>query len=283
MSDNGDDARLRADRSGREAAMLPPAVHRWLWLAILVGGVAAYVVVLRVMVRTENLNFFPSLLLIGSITVPASVLEFAVGGGRVPRVSGGLVTTVAVVGGLVGTVTAGLLEYDALHDLGAAPMLLVGAIEETAKLVVPAVVLVVTRPRDPRPGVVLGVASGMGFAVLETMGYGFQALLSAQSIAAVDDTLLLRALLAPACHIAWTGASVAMLWRIPGARRRGRAVGAFVATLVGAVVLHATWDSSTSVLVHATVALLGVVALLWFIHLAHRTAPAERWASADPQ
>ena len=34
-------------------------------------------------------------------------------------------------------------------------------------------------------------------ATLETMGYGFNALLSSQSLAALDQTLLLRALLSP--------------------------------------------------------------------------------------
>jgi protease PrsW len=106
--------------------------------------------------------------------------------------------------GLIGVLAAGLLEYDTLHRLGALPMVLVAVIEEAAKLIVPVILYLLWQPNNPRGGITIGIASGMGFATLETMGYGFQALL-AGGIAAVDDTLLLRGL---------TGMTVAMLWRI---------------------------------------------------------------------
>lgn len=116
----------------------------------------------------------------------------------------------------------------------------------------------------------IGVASATGFAALETMGYGFQALLSAGNISAVDSTLLLRGFLSPACHIAWTGATTAMLWRTRGSSHRGRAVLGFVITYLIAVVLHAVWDGSSALPVHVAVAGIGLVALLIFIHRAHR-------------
>jgi RsiW-degrading membrane proteinase PrsW (M82 family) len=253
---------LRAGAAGR--------FRRMVWLLVLVVGVVAYEVVLRVMIDTKNVNFFPTLLLIGAITVPVSVLVFAESGGRTISVTPWLVATTAIVGGVVGTIAAGMLEYDTLRELGTVPMVLVGIIEEGAKLIVPLIIYLVVRPTDPRGGVIIGIASGMGFATLETMGYGFQALLSAQSISAVDDTLLLRALLAPACHIAWTGMCTAMLWRIHSSRHRTRAVAAFLGTYFAAVALHATWDGSTSVPVHAVVAGIGLIVLLAFLHRAHR-------------
>jgi len=268
----------------RSAAPVPASrrwYQRWSWVGVLAAGVVAYVVVLRVMVNTENINFFPSLLLIGAITVPITVLVFAVSGGRTIQTSTALVVFTAIVGGIVGTITAGTLEYDTLRRLGTIPMVFVGLIEEGAKLLVPLLLFVVVRHKDPRDGVVIGIASGMGFATLETMGYGFQVLLASRSIAAVDSTLLLRALLSPACHIAWTGMTVAMLWRIPSARSRGRAVGAFLLTYLVAVVLHATWDGSTDVLVHVVVAAAGLVGLLVLVHRTHRVAPAghpSRWS-----
>nr|WP_179756924.1 PrsW family glutamic-type intramembrane protease [Kineococcus aurantiacus] len=252
----------------------PGRLARFSWLTVLLAGVVAYVVVLRVMVRTQNLNFFPTLLLIGAITVPVTVLAFAEVGRGGTAVRGWLVATVAIAGGVVGTATAGTLEFDTLRTLGVVPMLFVGIIEEFAKLIVPLVVFAVRRPRDPRGGVVVGVAAGMGFAVLETMGYGFQALLQAGSIAAVHQELLLRGLLSPACHIAWTGMTVAVLWRVPTARHRGRAVALFVLTYVAAVALHATWDGSRSEGVHVVVAAVGLVVLFVFVHQAHRRVPA---------
>ena len=48
--------------------------RRLLWLWILVAGVVSYLLVLRTLVVTQNINFVPSLLLLGSAVVPASVL-----------------------------------------------------------------------------------------------------------------------------------------------------------------------------------------------------------------
>jgi hypothetical protein len=156
----------------------------------LVGGVVAYLVVLFVMIDTQNVNLFPALLLVGAITVPMSVLMLAYQAGPPDRVPTWAVVFTAIVGGVFGVMTASLLEYDSLRSLGSLPMVLVGVIEETAKLVVPVILYLLWRPRDPRGGIIVGIASGMGFATLETMGYGFQALL-AGGLANVDSTLLL--------------------------------------------------------------------------------------------
>jgi RsiW-degrading membrane proteinase PrsW (M82 family) len=246
--------------------------RRFAWLWVLVVGVISYLLVLRTLVATQNLNFVPSLILLGSIVVPASVLVFAASGGRRVIVSPGLIAFVAVMGGVVGTVAAGTLEYDALHRLGALPMIMVGLIEESAKLIVPLLVLVFSRHRSPRAGVVIGVASGMGFATLETMGYGFNALLSSGSLPAVEETLLLRALLSPAGHVAWTGLTTAALWAVGTSPRKGRALARLVGVFLAAVLLHAAWDGLNSVSVHLVVGGGSFVALLMTIHRAHRGA-----------
>lgn len=247
----------------------PGRLRRLGWLWVLLAGAAAYLLVLRTLVATENLNFVPSLILLGSIGVPASVLVFAASSGRQVLVPPGLIALVAVLGGVVGTVAAGTLEYDALHALGTLPMLAVGLIEESAKLIVPLVVLLMTRYRDPRAGVIVGVASGMGFATLETMGYGFNALLSSGSLAGVEQTLLLRALLSPAGHVAWTGLTVAALWAIASAPHKGRAVARLVGVFITAVLLHAAWDGFNNLWVHLLVGGASFAALLVTIHRAH--------------
>lgn len=256
--------------------------RRLSWLGMLLGGILAYALVLVVMLITKNLNFFPALLLIGAVTVPITVLLFAEQGGRTPPVPTWSVVLTAVVGGLVGVLCAGLLEFNTMRTLGTVPMLFIGLIEEASKLVVPIILYLIWRPADRHGGIVIGVASATGFATLETMGYGFQALLSAGNIGAVDSTLLLRGFLSPACHIAWTGASTAMLWRIRGARHRGRAVLAFLITYLIAVVLHALWDGSSALPVHVAVALIGLVALLIFIHRAHRSDHGVLAAAPEP-
>ena len=261
----------------------PPPVGRlrrlsWLW--VLVAGVVAYLLVLRTLVATQNLNFVPSLILLGSIVVPASVLVFAASSGRQVIAPAGLLALVAVLGGVIGTVAAGTLEYDALHRLRALPMIMVGLIEESAKLIVPLLVLIFSRHRSPRAGVIIGVASGMGFATLETMGYGFNALLSSGNLAAVQETLLLRALLSPAGHVAWTGLTAAALWRVGSSPRPGRAVLRLVGVFVAAVLLHAAWDGFNDVWVHLVVGGGSFAALLVAIHRAHR--PPQLAAEATP-
>lgn len=251
---------------------------RFGWLLVLLIGIVAYAAVLWVMVSTRNTNFFPSLLLIGSVTVPAAVLTLIWGqvrGGGVD-VSAALVAATAVAGGFIGTIAAGVLEYDVMRALSTQSMLLVGIIEELAKLIVPLLVLAITRGRDVRAGVVIGVASGMGFATLETMGYGFNALLGqGGGLAAVDSTLLLRGLLAPAGHVAWTGLICAAMWRVPSARhRRGRATWLVIGAYLLAVALHATWDGSSSSVVRAVVALISTALLLLVAHKAARLRPA---------
>lgn len=241
--------------------------QRWAWLIVLVGGIAAYLVILRTLVATQNPLYVPSLLLLGSAVVPASVLVYAASGRQQAPVGAGLIAAVAGIGGVFGTVAAGRLEYDTLQRLGAVPMIMVGLIEESAKLVVPIVIFIFARRlRAPAAGVVIGVASGMGFATLETMGYGFAALLQTRSIAELDETLLLRGLLSPAGHVAWTGITAAALWRIPNVSRKGRAVLLFLAAFLGSVALHALWDGSSSAIVRALVGLVSFGALLVVVH-----------------
>ena len=139
---------------------------------------------------------------------------------------------------------SGLLEYDLLRDLGIFVLLGVGLIEEGAKLLLPLVFYFIGRYRSEASGILLGIASAMGFAALETMGYGFVTLLASRgNLALLEEALLARGLASPAGHAAWTGLVCAVLWR--ERQRTGatvinaRIVGAFAT----AVILHALWDT----------------------------------------
>jgi RsiW-degrading membrane proteinase PrsW (M82 family) len=123
-------------------------------------------------------------------------------------------------------------------------------------------VLLWRRQRDPSDGLVIGVASGMGFAALETMGYAFTALLASKgNIGAVEQTLFVRGLMAPAGHTAWTGLTCGALFAL-AARPTGRRFLAFVATFVGAVTLHTLWDSIGSMLGYVG---LGIISIGWLM------------------
>ena len=244
--------------------------RRFAWVAVLVVGAALFLAVERTLVVTRNPNLVPTAILLGAAVVPATFVAFIVGR-RLPYSVGGAVLGVsAFLGGVVGVVVAGTLEFDAQRDLGMLPTVGIGLIEEVSKLIVPAVVLLfLPRYRSPANGLLLGVAAGAGFAALETMGYAFTTLLSSRgSITATVDVLLLRGFLSPAGHMAWTGIIGAYL--APGPRGRFNLVGAFVL----AVLLHALWDSQTSLIGTAVVAVASLVVLASTVHRVHRDADA---------
>lgn len=258
--------------------------RRRAWLGVLVVGLILYLLVLRTLVSTQNPNFVPALILLGATVVPLTFLTFAQARTGRWQVPAWALAVAAFFGGVIGTVVAGTLEYDALHDLGALPMIMVALIEETAKLLVPVVLLVTVLARHqrrlPSDGLVIGVAAGMGFAALETMGYAFTALLSSQGdIGAVEQTLFIRGLTAPAGHTAWTGLTAGALWAVlaaPGTRR----VLEFVGTFAGAVVLHALWDTFSGV---PTFVILAVISLGWlFWSLRRYRTFADDRAAAEP-
>ncbi|GAA1839890.1 hypothetical protein GCM10009836_18900 [Pseudonocardia ailaonensis] len=256
-------------RHARSVGATPvPAAMRHAWIAVLVVGAVLFVAVERTLVATQNPNFVPSAILLGAAVVPVAFLTF-VYGRRLPYdVGTGTVALAALVGGVIGTVVAGTLEYDAQHDLGVLPMIGVGLIEELSKLVVPAVLLLVVRRYRTGPdGLLIGVASGAGFAALETMGYAFTTLLTSKgSITDTVDVLMLRGVMSPAGHMAWTGIAAAALYAAAEAGWTGRAFGRFALVFVVAVGLHTAWDSVSSLVGTAVVAVVSLVALGWTVH-----------------
>jgi protease PrsW len=243
--------------------------RRWAWLGVLIIGLGLYLIVLHTLVRTQNPNFVPALILLGAAVVPLAFLTFAqarTGRWQVPASS---LLVAVLFGGVIGTVVAGTLEYDSLRRLGMLPMILVAIIEEAAKLIVPVILLLWILARHgrrlPTDGLVIGVAAGMGFAALETMGYAFTALLSSQgNIGAVQETLFIRGLTSPAGHTAWTGLTAGALWALvaqPGTRRAL----IFVGTFIGAVILHTAWDTFSGIIPFI---ILAIISLGWlFIEL----------------
>jgi RsiW-degrading membrane proteinase PrsW (M82 family) len=250
------------------------AARRWWWLVVLVVGIALFVALNQVLVTTQNPNLVPSLILLGAAVVPATFVAFVAGRRLVFGVGAGVIAITAFVGGVVGVVTAGLLEFDVMRSLGVMPMLAVGVIEEAAKLIGPIGVLLFVRHRQPADGLLVGVASGAGFAALETMGYAFVTLIQSKgNILATDAVLLLRGVLSPAAHMAWTGLTAAALFAAAERGWRGAAVARFLGVYLVAVLLHTTWDSVGSPLVYIV---LAAISLGLLTYTAHRLAGTAR-------
>jgi RsiW-degrading membrane proteinase PrsW (M82 family) len=135
-------------------------------------------------------------------------------------------------------------------------------------------VVALRRDRHPADGLLIGVASGAGFAVLETMGYAFVVLVQSRGdLAVVQAVLFERSVLSPAAHMAWTGLTAAALWRAAVEHWRPRALVGFVVVFLIAVGLHTAWDAAPSIWTDGVVALVSLVLLWW---TAHRLAAPER-------
>lgn len=241
--------------------------RRWVWLLVLVSGAVAYLALQQALRLTDNINVVPAVLFVGAVVVPVTVLSFAVG--RVGAMSSSLLLAVTGVGGVIAIVVAAIVEHYLRQHGGGISPLSVALTEELARAVVPLLLLVAGPPwlrqSGPSGGLLVGIAVGLGFGAFETMGYGLQIYLSSGNVTVLDQTLLSRGLLSPTRHVAWSGLFVAAAWRVPTSGQPVRAIGVAVAVFAGAVALHTTWDSAQSVPVHATVAVIDVLLLLFAI------------------
>jgi RsiW-degrading membrane proteinase PrsW (M82 family) len=123
------------------------------------------------------------------------------------------------------------------------------------------------------------VASGAGFAILETMGYAFVVLIQSRgNLGVVDNVLFVRGILSPAAHMAWTGIAAAALWDAGAHRFRGSAVLRFVGAFVAVVVLHTVWDTFGSTAVYVIVSVISLVLLAVSSH--HLAGPHRREVAA---
>jgi protease PrsW len=276
----------RAKLSGRAAQKEKrPRLWRRHWVQIFVSGLVLLFLVERALVATGDPNYFPSAILLGAFLVPVTFTTYLYE--RLPDWDVPLpaMAICFIWGGVLGTVVAGTLEFDVIRTLGFLPKLGIGVIEEGAKLILPLVFYFLGRYRSEAAGIVLGVATAMGFAALETMGYGFTSLLASHgNLGVLDGVLLFRGLMSPAGHAAWTGLVCAVLWR-----ERIKAghwvfnwrVGGAFAT---AVILHALWDTVASMSSSTFVGFLGIelvtllIALVSLTLLIRRVREARRAA-----
>jgi RsiW-degrading membrane proteinase PrsW (M82 family) len=130
--------------------------------------------------------------------------------------------------------------------------------------------------RHPADGLLLGVAAGAGFAVAETMGYAFVALVrSGGDLSVVNTVLVDRGVLSPAAHMAWTGLAAAALWRAASVAWRGRAVAGFVGVYLLVAAVHTAWDAAGDGWMRGVLALVSLGLLTW---TADRLAASDRRA-----
>ncbi len=202
-------------------------------------GLVAYIVVAEVLLLTQNLHMVPLELLLASALVPAVFVIFCFEQNAFVDMPFGVVSITFMSGAILGLTIAAILEplllpptltSSSTITLGAA--LLIALCEESAKVVSVLWFLRDKRLRSELDGLILGAAAGMGFAALETAGYGFVAFLTGfadslssnpSTVIAIDaglnqmnHSLILRMALAVFGHGVWTAIVCAAIWRDRG-------------------------------------------------------------------
>jgi RsiW-degrading membrane proteinase PrsW (M82 family) len=234
-----DDSRF-CPTCGRRRNFKPRPLLQRRWWRVLLIGLVLYLILQFLLETSGNPNLIPTVMLIGAFLVPVTYVVFLYESGALYDVPIPTVALTFFYGGVLGAIAATFLEEN-IAGLGVISLLLVGVSEELAKPL--GVIWLIRRQdyADELHGLVLGGAAGMGFAALETMGYGFTFLiLSKGDLQVLAQVLLSRGLLAPLAHGTWSAIVVGTIWR---ERMRGRWLSGRTFRGFGvAVLLHFLWD-----------------------------------------
>lgn len=252
---------------------------RYKWWKLLIIGSILYALGLIVLVLTQNTNLFPAIVMLGNFLIPVIYVAFLYQKKTLSNVSMPMTISGFFYGGFLGVFSAATLEPIFIHNHSLSTSILVGVIEEFAKILG---VLVIFRNRDhdlALDGLIIGAAAGMGFAALESLGYAFTTFLSSGgNLSSTVYITLLRGVLSPLGHGTWTAILATVLLRQSDKRKYRLNLRVFGAYII-VVVLHGLWDGipfitemftpygRAALIGDVIIGILGVVILirLWFI------------------
>jgi RsiW-degrading membrane proteinase PrsW (M82 family) len=225
------------------------AGRRRYWLRIFVSGLVLWLLTVVVTFATGNPNLVPTLVLLGSFLVPVTFVAWAFERRDTGEIDAPLVLNTFITGGVLGILSASLLEAYLLHP---SPWLFVGVglIEEGVKLAALAWLTRHLAVKSVRDGMILGASVGFGFAAFESAGYAFTALFTERGLSLMDlvQTEVLRGLLTPLGHGLWTAILGGVLFW-PSTREHFLLSGRLILAYLGVSILHALWDSMHAIAV----------------------------------
>jgi protease PrsW len=242
---------------------------------------------------TRNFGFLPTFIILGAFTIPVAFAayfcrqEYLLDRNIHNGIPLFMASIVFLIGGIMGTLFAGVLEFQLDFDSKTAQFLSAGGIEEVAKLVFPVIIFILGKYRSEVDGLVFGIASGMGFAAFETLGFGLLTLMSYLSnMRDLEQVLVIRGLLAPLGHADWTGLICGAIWHYQG---KGKKMYIFAtAYFLLAIVLHFLWNIASmtheNIIMYPSYVAIGVLGLfLVFRHLNHaKKKTLLSWLNNDP-
>ena len=240
----------------------------WVFFKTFLGALIVYILFLAGWNEYRNVNLIPGLIMVGSFAVPIATLIFFVEINARRNVSLYQVIRLLFIGGILSLILSLVLfqltESLRLDRLGAS---VAGLAEEPGKLLALLTVTSLPKYRYRLNGLLFGAAIGTGFAAFESAGYALR--MGLNDIGLMKDTIMVRGMLSPFGHIAWTAMAGAALWRVKGANRFAIAMvkdARFLKIFGIAVVLHMLWNSTLYLPFYGKYAILGVAA--WVVILA---------------
>ena len=219
--------------------------HPWLFARIFLMFLVVFAGLLVMILQFSNTNAIPGAMFIGALIVPFSLVIFF-WETNIPRnISIFDVLSIFFIGGVMSLIfTLILYGYIYVGELNYTGAILVGIVEEVGKIVVAGHYVKKRNTSYILNGLLLGACVGAGFAVFETAGYAFSALLYG-GIPSMIDVLILRGALAIGGHTLWAAISTAGLVIAKGERPFDRKMyldPKFLKFLLLVIALHAVWD-----------------------------------------
>ena len=233
---------------------------RQYWRIFLIGLVA-YIGASRILNSTHNTNLLPLVMILGSVLVPVTFVVFCWEQRAFADFPPTVVGLAFVVGATVGLLLSAILEPKFVTGTGFWAAIVIAIIEETAKAAAALWFLGDNRRYREFDGLVLGAAVGMGFAALETAGYGFSFFLYGfvnemgvqnasyadllnSGISEMVHVLDVRMLLAAFGHGVWTAIICATIWRERRESTAPRLMSSFVPAYAISVLLSNLWGAT---------------------------------------
>lgn len=236
--------------------------HPWMFVRALLDTSVVYLLFVLCWDMFENTNLLPGLIMTGCFAFPLATVLFFFEVNVRRNVSLYQVIRLVFLGGVVSLLFSLALFELPLGDMEWLGASIAGLVEEPGKLLALLVVARSTRYRYKLNGLLFGACVGVGFSAFESMGYAFNSLVEAEEIGEVTDNILLRGVLSPFAHEAWTAIAGAALWRVKGNRPfkfKMLQDARFLRPFAVSVIMHMIWNAGFELPFLGKYALVGFV------------------------
>jgi RsiW-degrading membrane proteinase PrsW (M82 family) len=215
----------------------------WLYSRVFILFAMTFVGLVALLRIFRNVLAYPGIVFIGALVIPFSLLVFFWEVNAPRNINIFDVVKIFFLGGISSLlVTMALSSLILVGEVDFYGAILIGIIEETAKLVVVAYFVRGSKRKYILNGLLLGAAIGSGFAVFETAGYVFAYGFEIHSMMRIIYT---RGILAFGGHIVWaamSGAALVMVKEDNRLKIKHLTSFKFIKYFITVIVLHSIWD-----------------------------------------